>query len=193
MIIGYSELLGERVVENASLRKNVEEIKKAGHRAADLTRQLLAFSRQQVLDPKVLDLNAIVAGLEKMLRPLIGEDIELSTALAPALGHVRADQGQIEQVIMNLVINGRDAMPEGGKLMIETGNVELDNDYARRHPPVLPGSYALLAVTDTGIGMDAKTQAHIFDPFFTTKGLPQNNIYHMKCFVRCWACERVQH
>jgi len=169
VIIGYSELLGERVVENASLRKNVEEIKKAGHRAADLTRQLLAFSRQQVLDPKVLDLNAIVAGLEKMLRPLIGEDIELSTALAPALGHVRADQGQIEQVIMNLVINGRDAMPEGGKLMIETGNVELDNDYARRHPPVLPGSYALLAVTDTGIGMDAKTQAHIFDPFFTTK------------------------
>ena len=169
VIIGYSELLGERVVEHASLRKNVEEIKKAGHRAADLTRQLLAFSRQQVLDPKVLDLNAIVAGLEKMLRPLIGEDIELSTALDPALGHVKADQGQIEQVIMNLVINGRDAMPEGGKLMIETGNVELDNDYARRHPPVLPGSYALLAVTDTGIGMDAKTQAHIFDPFFTTK------------------------
>ncbi len=169
VIIGYSELLGERVVEHASLRKNVEEIKKAGHRAADLTRQLLAFSRQQVLDPKVLDLNAIVAGLEKMLRPLIGEDIELSTALDPALGHVKADQGQIEQVIMNLVINGRDAMPEGGKLMIETANVKLDKAYACRHPPVVPGSYALLAVTDTGIGMDAKTQAHIFDPFFTTK------------------------
>ena len=169
VIIGYSELLGERVVEHASLRKNVEEIKKAGHRAADLTRQLLAFSRQQVLDPKVLDLNAIVAGLEKMLRPLIGEDIELSTALDPALGHVKADQGQIEQVIMNLVINGRDAMPEGGKLMIETASVKLDEAYACRHPPVLPGSYALLAVTDTGIGMDAKTQAHIFDPFFTTK------------------------
>ena len=169
VIIGYSELLGERVAQNASLRKNVEEIKKAGHRAADLTRQLLAFSRQQVLDPKVLDLNAIVAGLEKMLRPLIGEDIELSTALDPALGHVKADQGQIEQVIMNLVINGRDAMPEGGKLMIETASVDLDEDYARRHPPVVPGSYALLAVTDTGMGMDAKTQAHIFDPFFTTK------------------------
>jgi len=169
VIIGYSELLGERVVEHASLRKNVEEIKKAGHRAADLTRQLLAFSRQQVLDPKVLDLNAIVAGLEKMLRPLIGEDIELSTALDPALGHVKADQGQIEQVIMNLVINGRDAMPEGGKLMIETASVKLDKAYACRHPPVVPGSYALLAVTDTGIGMDAKTQAHIFDPFFTTK------------------------
>jgi len=169
VIIGYSELLGERVVEHASLRKNVEEIKKAGHRAADLTRQLLAFSRQQVLDPKVLDLNAIVAGLEEMLRPLIGEDIELSTALDPALGHVKADQGQIEQVIMNLVINGRDAMPEGGKLMIETASVKLDKAYACRHPPVVPGSYALLAVTDTGIGMDAKTQAHIFDPFFTTK------------------------
>ena len=169
VIIGYSEVLEERLGENRPLRKNAEEIKKAGRRATNLTRQLLAFSRQQMLNPAVLDLNVVVADIEKMLRRLIGEDIELNAKLAARLGRVRADQGQIEQVLMNLAVNARDAMPEGGKLTIETANVELDENYARQHPAVVPGFYVLLAVTDTGTGMDAETQAHIFEPFFTTK------------------------
>jgi PAS domain S-box-containing protein len=169
VIIGYSEVMEERLGENPALRKNAEEIKKAGRRAANLTRQLLAFSRQQMLNPKVLNLNGVVTDIEKMIRRLIGEDIELSTKLAPALGRVKADQGQVEQILMNLVVNARDAMPEGGKLMIETANAELDQEYARQHPGVAPGFYVLLTVTDTGTGMDAETQAHIFEPFFTTK------------------------
>lgn len=171
VVIGYSEHMEARLGSNDPLRKSVEEIKKAGQRAASLTRQLLAFSRQQMLEPKVLDLNAIVADVEKMLRRLIGEDIELTTVLDPALGRVKADQGQLVQVIMNLVVNSRDAMPDGGKLTIETANVELDETFARHTPYVQPGRYALLAVSDTGMGMDAETQAHIFEPFFTTKEL----------------------
>jgi two-component system, cell cycle sensor histidine kinase and response regulator CckA len=169
VIIGYSEVLEERLPQGDPLHRNCEQIKKAGQSAASLTRQLLAFSRQQVLEPRVLDLNAVILNVEKMLRRLIGEHIDLKTALSPALERVKADQGQIEQVIVNLAVNARDAMPSGGKLTIETANIDLDQDYVRRHPPHLPGPYVLLAISDTGIGMDAETQAHIFEPFFTTK------------------------
>ena len=169
VILGYSGLLEDHVSNDPAVRKKAEEITKAARRAADLTRQLLAFSRQQVLEPKVLNLNAVVAELEKMLRRLIGEDIELTATLDPSLGHTKVDQGQIGQVIMILVVNARDAMPKGGKLMIETANVELGEEYARQHPPAVAGPYVLLTVTDTGIGMNAETQARIFEPFFTTK------------------------
>jgi PAS domain S-box-containing protein len=168
-ITGYSDLTLRRLRPEDPLRRNVEEVKKAGERAASLTRQLLAFSRKQVLQPKVLDLNSVVSDMEKMLRRLIGEDIELRTALAPELGSVRADPGQIEQVIMNLAVNARDAMPHGGNLIIETGNVSLDEGYATRHIAVKPGAYVMLAVSDTGAGMSEETQARIFEPFFTTK------------------------
>jgi two-component system cell cycle sensor histidine kinase/response regulator CckA len=171
VIIGYSEILEHRLAPDDPLQKECLQIKKAGQSAASLTRQLLAFSRQQVLEPRVLDLNAIVLNVEKMLRRLIGEHIDLRTQLDPALGSVKADQSQIEQVIINLAVNARDAMARGGKLIIETSNVILDEDYARRHSPQLPGPYVLLAVADTGIGMDAETQARIFEPFFTTKEL----------------------
>ena len=171
VIIGYSELLDEGLPPGDPLHRKCEQIKKAGQSAVSMTRQLLAFSRQQMLEPKALDLNAVILDVETMLRRLIGEDIELRTALGPALGCVKADRGQIEQVIINLVVNARDAMPQGGEVTIETANVDLDQDYARRHPPQLPGPYVLLAVSDTGIGMDAETQAHIFEPFFTTKEL----------------------
>lgn len=169
VIIGYCEVIEERLPPNDPLQRMCEQIKKAGQSAASLTRQLLAFSRQQVLEPKVLDLNAIVRNVEKMLRRLIGEDIDFSTALEPALASIKADQGQIEQVIVNLVVNARDAMPHGGRLRIETANVHLDEAYARRHSPQQAGPYVSLTVSDTGIGMDAETQAHIFEPFFTTK------------------------
>jgi PAS domain S-box-containing protein len=169
VIIGYSEILEERLAAGDSLQKSVQEIKKAGTRAASLTRQLLAFSRQQVLEPKILALNAVVSNVEKMLGRLIGENIDLESALEPDLGNTKADQGQIEQVIMNLAVNARDAMPHGGRLTILTANVNLDEDYACSHPPQPSGRYVLLSVSDTGIGMDAATQAHIFDPFFTTK------------------------
>jgi two-component system cell cycle sensor histidine kinase/response regulator CckA len=169
VIIGYSDAIGERLPPNDPLQKMCEQVKKAGQSAASLTRQLLAFSRQQVLEPKILDLNAIVRNVEKMLRRLIGEDIDFSTVLEPELGSIKADQGQIEQVLVNLVVNARDAMPHGGRLSIETANVDLDQGYALRHPPQLPGPYVSLTVSDTGIGMDPETQAHIFDPFFTTK------------------------
>lgn len=169
VIIGYSDvLLGETCLDARTL-KQAEEIKKAGNRAAALTRQLLAFSRQQVLDPKVLNLNSIVVETEKMLRRLIGEDVELETKLAADLGSVKADPGQVEQIVMNLAVNARDAMPLGGKLTIETSDAELDEEYAWQHVPCVPGSYVALIVTDTGIGMDAETKAHIFEPFFTTK------------------------
>jgi two-component system cell cycle sensor histidine kinase/response regulator CckA len=171
VIIGYSEILEQRLPQNDPLRKECGQIKKAGQSAASLTRQLLAFSRQQVLEPKVLDLNAIVPHVGIMLRRLIGEDIDLRATLGPALGCIKADQSQIEQVIMNLAVNARDAMPQGGKLLIETANVDLDEDYARRHPPQKPGAYVLLTVADTGMGMDAETRSRIFEPFFTTKEL----------------------
>jgi hypothetical protein len=170
VIRGYSELLLQRSSANDLLRTNVKEIQKAADRAASLTRQLLAFSRKQVLQPKVLDLNAVVTEVEKMLRRLIGEDIELVTALEPGLGCVKADPGQIEQIILNLAVNARDAMPRGGRLTLETSNVELDEDFARQHSSVASGPHVLLAVSDTGTGMDVETQSHIFEPFFTTKG-----------------------
>jgi two-component system cell cycle sensor histidine kinase/response regulator CckA len=169
VINGYGDLLLWRLPPEDSSRHYLEEIKKAGARAASLTRQLLAFSRRQVLQPEVLDLNAVVSDLERMLHRLIGEDIELRTNLDPVLWRIKADPGQIEQVIMNLIINARDAMPQGGKLTIETRNQFLDEEYARQHVLVRPGHYVMLAVSDTGIGIDEKTQAHIFEPFFTTK------------------------
>jgi len=153
------------------LRKECGQIKKAGQSAASLTRHLLAFSRQQVLEPKVLDLNSIVLHVEKMLRRLIGEDVDLRTNLESGLGAIQADQSQIEQVILNLAVNARDAMPQGGELIITTANVDLDEEYARLHLPQKPGAYVQLTVVDTGMGMDAETQSRIFEPFFTTKEL----------------------
>jgi PAS domain S-box-containing protein len=169
VILGSSDLLLEGLRVDHQSRADLEDIQKAGQRAAALTRQLLAFSRQQVLAPQVLDLNALIADLEKMLRRLIGEDIEFRTVLAPDLGAVRADPGQLEQVIMNLAVNARDAMPHGGKLTVETINADLDDAYAQAHVPLVAGRYAMLAVSDTGIGMDTQVKAHIFEPFFTTK------------------------
>jgi PAS domain S-box-containing protein len=167
-IMGYSEILLMGISQE-NLRLDLEEIKKAGERAAQLTRQLLAFSRKQVLEPKVLNLNAVVTGIEKMLRRLIGEDIELLAVFDPALGCVKADPGQIEQVILNLAVNARDAMPGGGKLTVETGNITLDEDYSWRHVSVRSGPYAMLAMSDTGCGMSAEVLSHVFEPFFTTK------------------------
>jgi len=169
VILGYSEVLETQLDPNSKLYKNAEQIKKAGQRAASLTRQLLAFSRQQVLEPTVLALNTIVVDIEKMLRRLIGENIELKVVLDPELGRVRADQGQIEQIIVNLAVNARDAMPQGGTLTIETANIEVDDSYINQHRPMSAGSFILLSVTDTGVGMDRETQVHIFEPFFTTK------------------------
>jgi two-component system, cell cycle sensor histidine kinase and response regulator CckA len=168
-INGYSELTLRRLQADDPLQQNIKEIMKAGERAAALTRHLLAFSRKQVLQPKVLDLNAVVSELEKMLQRLIGEDIEMRTVLGTEIGSVRADPGQIEQIIMNLVVNARDAMPHGGKLTIETENVSLDESYAKNHIAVTPGPYVMLAVSDTGMGMADETRARIFEPFFTTK------------------------
>ncbi len=170
-ISGYSELTLRRLKADDPLRHNLEEIKKAGDRAASLTRQLLAFSRKQVLQPKVLNLNSIVSNVENMLGRLIGENIELRTSLSPDLGSVKADPGQIEQVLLNLAVNSRDAMVEGGKLMIETANVYLDEEYARQHIAVEPGHFVLLAVSDDGIGMDEEIRTRIFEPFFTTKAV----------------------
>jgi len=169
VIIGYADELDDCRGDTDKQRKHAEQIKKAGLRAASLTRQLLAFSRQQVLQPKVLDLNSVVADLSNMLRRLIGADIELALALDPAAGRVKADPSQIDQVIVNLVVNARDAMPEGGQLTIETTNTELPDKQTAKMPYVQPGSYVQLTVTDTGTGMDAATAAHIFEPFFTTK------------------------
>src|SRR5207244_1896482 len=169
VIKGNGDILLGLVEQGGLQRRSVEQLRKAADRAAGLTRQLLAFSRMQVLQPKVIDLNAVVAEMGKMLPRLIGEDIELSIQVEPRLAHVKADPGQMEQVILNLAVNARDAMPRGGKLVIETANVELDQAYARRHPPLVPGRHVMLAVTDNGIGMGAETQSHIFEPFFTTK------------------------
>ena len=171
VILGYSEILEAGLDRNSKLHKTAVEIQKAGQRAASLTRQLLAFSRQQVLEPRVLNLNTVVNDTGKMLRRLIGEHIEITTQLANDLGQIKADEGQIAQVIMNLAVNSRDAMPDGGNIIIETKNVTLDQHYADHHPATVPGRYIELAVTDTGVGMDAQTQSHIFEPFFTTKAL----------------------
>ncbi|HSM00661.1 MAG TPA: PAS domain S-box protein [Candidatus Limnocylindria bacterium] len=168
-IIGYTDLLLMDLPEGELAHREVLEIRKAGDRAASLTRQLLAFSRRQVLQPKVLDLNQVVTDMEKMLRRLIGENIELVTSLADDLGYVRADPGQIEQVIVNLAVNARDAMRNGGRLILVTSKMEIGESYASRHDPVQPGSYVILAVTDTGVGMDEHTMSRLFEPFFTTK------------------------
>lgn len=170
-IVGYSQFALSRLASDDPVRKYVEEIKKAGDRAASLTRQLLAFSRKQILQPKTLNLNAVVTDMEKLLRRLIGEDIQLVTVLGENLGLIKVDPGQIEQVIMNLAVNARDAMPEGGKLTIETMNVELSETYARHYLDVKAGPYVMLAVSDTGIGMEESVRAHVFEPFFTTKEL----------------------
>src|SRR6266849_3373557 len=169
VIIGYSGVLKKSLDPALPSYEHAVEIEKAGRRAASLTRQLLAFSRQQVLTPCVLNLNSLVSDMEKMLPRLLGEDINVSLSLGPEIGNVKADQSQIEQVIMNLAVNARDAMPSGGKLKIETANVELDQSYTRDHPGSKVGHYVMLAISDTGTGMDAETIAHIFEPFFTTK------------------------
>ncbi|MBA3461710.1 MAG: PAS domain S-box protein [Deltaproteobacteria bacterium] len=169
VILSYSEMICDDLEPEEPLRADVEEIRAAGMRATDLTRQLLAFSRQQVLDTVVLSLNESLSDVEKMLRRVLGADIELTTLPAARLGNVKADPGQIEQILMNLVVNARDAMPHGGRLTIETANVELDEEYAHDHLDVRAGSYVLLGVSDTGAGMDRSTQARIFEPFFTTK------------------------
>lgn len=168
VILGYGALASQRG-DVDRIRQDLEEIQQAGQRAAALVGQLLAFSRQQVLQPRVIDLNEVITGTHSMLRRVIGEDIDLVCKTRPDLGHVLADAGQIEQIILNLAVNARDAMLYGGKLTIETLNVELDAAYARTHPDVVPGLHVLLAVSDTGQGMDAETQARIFEPFFTTK------------------------
>ena len=168
-IIGYSQLVQAQLDDASPLRRDIQEIEKAGHRAAGLTAQLLAFSRKQVLQPRVLDLNEVISDVDKMLRRLIGEDIDLVTIAMPDLGRVKADPGQLEQILLNLAVNSRDAMPRGGKLTIETANIELDEIYASSHADVVPGPYVMLAVSDTGHGLDAETQSHIFEPFFTTK------------------------
>jgi len=169
VIRSYTAFVQETVPRGSPLHHDLLEIEKAGERATALTRQLLAFSRKQILQPVALDLNQVAAGVEKMLRRIVGEDIDFVQVLAPDLGVVRADPGQLEQVLMNLVVNARDAMPEGGKLTIETANVEIDEEYAARHVDVTPGSYVQLVVTDTGCGMDEQTKARLFEPFFTTK------------------------
>ena len=168
-ILGYSELMEAQLPDDEDLRSSLREIHHAGERAAALTRQLLAFSRKQVLQPRLLDLNAVVSEVEKLLRRLIGEDVELVTQLDPALGNVKADPGQLEQVLINLAVNARDAMPEGGTLTIETANAVLDTGFAMANPGARSGEYAVLTVADTGIGMSDDVRSHAFEPFFTTK------------------------
>jgi signal transduction histidine kinase/ActR/RegA family two-component response regulator len=169
IVLGYAETALEELKAGDPVRADVEQIATAGERARDLTRQLLAFSRQQVLEPKLLNLNEAFSAMMQMLKRLVGEDIELSFHPGADLGAVRVDPSQIEQVLLNLVVNARDAMPDGGKLTVETCNIELDRGYAEAHYGIQPGPYVLLAVSDTGIGMDNATRARIFEPFFTTK------------------------
>jgi two-component system, cell cycle sensor histidine kinase and response regulator CckA len=169
VVLSYASMIASDLKPGDPMREDVEQIKAAGERATDLTRQLLAFSRQQILQPQILNLNEILAGMERMLRRLIGEDIELMVTPSIALGTVKVDPGQIEQVIMNLAVNARDAMRRGGKLSMETANVELGESYVAEHLDVTPGPYVMLAVSDTGMGMDEATRARMFEPFFTTK------------------------
>jgi signal transduction histidine kinase len=171
VIISYAELIHRDPGSSEPVRKDLEEILQAAQRAAGLTRQLLMFSRQQVLEPKVLDLNEVVEGMSRMVARLVGADMEVAWLPAPSIGRVKADRSSIEQVIMNLVVNARDAMPTGGKLTLETANVLLDEEFLTTHAGVKPGKYVMLAVSDSGVGMDKETQAHIFEPFFTTKAV----------------------
>ena len=169
VILGYCEILEERLDLAAPNRKMIVEIHNAGQCAKELTRHLLAFSRRQVLQPVFLDLNATVNRVEMMLTRLVGDNVKLVSALHPNLGTIKADPSQVEQVLMNLVVNARDAMPQGGKITIATTDVEIDEAYAQQHPSTKPGSYVLLTVSDSGFGMDKETQSHIFEPFFSTK------------------------
>jgi two-component system cell cycle sensor histidine kinase/response regulator CckA len=169
VILSYSDLLIDDLKEGDPIRNDIDEIRRAGMRATELTRQLLMFSRQQVIAPKVLNLNDLLTSMDKMLRRVVGEDVALTSIPASALGRIRADPGSIEQVIMNLVVNARDAMPTGGKLTMETADVELDEEYVKSHLGANPGRYVMLSVSDTGIGIDKTTLVRIFEPFFTTK------------------------
>ena len=169
VILGYGEMLLADLKPSDPIRADIEEIVRAGGRATELTRQLLMFSRQQVLAPKVLDLNDVLASMDKMLQRILGADVDLVSLPAPSLGRVRADPNSVEQIIMNLVVNARDAMPIGGKLTMETANVVLDEAYAQAHLGVKPGPHVMLAVSDTGVGIEKATLARIFEPFFTTK------------------------
>jgi two-component system, cell cycle sensor histidine kinase and response regulator CckA len=169
VILGFTELVLTRFEAGDPLRADLEEVKRAGERARDLTRQLLAFSRRQLLEPKLLDLNATLLGMESMLRRLVSANVELSLLTFATLGKIKADPSQVEQVVMNLIVNALDAMPDGGKLALETGNAVLDAAYAEQHPEVTPGPYVMLAVSDTGVGMDSSVRARLFEPFFTTK------------------------
>jgi signal transduction histidine kinase/DNA-binding response OmpR family regulator len=168
-ITGYSQMLLLQIEAQNPMRGKLDLIKKAADRASALTGQLLAFSRKQLLQPQVLELNALIANIDKMLRRIIGEDIELVTMFGPNIGRIKADPTQLEQVMLNLVVNARDAMSNGGKIVVETSSVELDDAYARRHVGVVPGRYVMLAVSDKGCGMDAEVLKHIFEPFYTTK------------------------
>jgi CheY-like chemotaxis protein len=169
VILSYSHMLAEDMTPSDPRRTDLEEIEAAGKRAVELTRQLLAFGRQQILQPRVLNLNDILTGMTRMLSRLIGADVEVTILPGSGLGMVKVDPGQIEQIVMNLAVNSRDAMPGGGKLTIETTNVDLDASYAAAHVGITPGPHVMLAVTDSGIGMDKATLTRMFEPFFTTK------------------------
>jgi CheY-like chemotaxis protein len=169
VIAGYNQMILDQAPPDDPLRGYAEEILKAADRAATLTNQLLAFSRRQIVQPRVFDVNSVLRHTEKMLRRLIGEDVELLLKLHPEVGNIKADPGHLEQAIFNLATNARDAMPEGGRITVETLNVTLDENYARSHVGVVPGDYVMIAVSDTGEGMDQETKRRIFEPFFTTK------------------------
>ncbi|HEY3494162.1 MAG TPA: ATP-binding protein, partial [Polyangiaceae bacterium] len=169
VILGYTDLVLQGLPDDDVNRPDLMEVRRAGERARELTQQLLAFGRRQMLEPKLLDLNGVLRSMENMLRRLLGESIELSLLTYQRLAKIKADPGQLEQVVMNLVVNARDAMPTGGKLALETSNIVLDGGYVHEHPEVVPGAYVMLAVTDSGHGMEADVKARIFEPFFTTK------------------------
>jgi CheY-like chemotaxis protein len=167
--MGYASMALDTLPADHPAYSDLQGIQKTAQRAATLTRQLLAFARRQIIEPRLLNLNDLILNIDKMLSRLIGEHIKLTTVLAPDLSPIKADPGQLEQVLLNLAVNARDAMPNGGELIIETAQVNLDHDYARRHAEVVPGAYVLLAVSDTGVGMSEEVKARLFEPFFTTK------------------------